>query len=116
MIWMILFLWLLAILILAIKYFYVFTGEKLKGEIIGFRKGASSTMNFVGYNYVIRFAYKDDFYTAKAIQSKQNNLNRYPKMPKDRDCMIYFNPKHPKTVSMAGRYGIELISVGIILL
>lgn len=99
-----------------IKYYLIFTGERLEGEIIGFSEGARSTMNMVGYNYVIRVEYQDEFYICRAIQSKGGSSHWRPEVPQDKHCTVYFNPKYPKVVSMTGTYGIEIASGFLLLL
>ena len=110
-----LFLIVVAVLVLIIKYYFVFTGERVQGEIIGLEKGARSTMNRVGYNYMIRFTYQDKQYVARAIQSKIGTTNRRPKIPKNTYCIIYFNPKSPKVVSMTG-FSIVDVACGVSLI
>jgi len=106
---------LVAIILLFIKYRYMWKGELVEGEIVGFERGSKSTHGLTGYNYRIRIRYEGEIFIAKAIDGVVTG-GGYPELPINRQRMVYFNPKKPEKVSLAGSHGAEIAAYSLFIL
>lgn len=106
---------LIAIFILYKKLWFVCTGKVVAGEIIGHEYGARGVYGFRGYNYRIRFEYKNEIYIAKSLESTVTTSGSIPKRGLGEGCLVYFNPKSPKLVSVKGRNGVIWLAVFLLL-
>lgn len=86
----------------------VFSAKLVDGEIVGYALGSRSLYGITAYNYRVRLEYEGEIYYAKAMQSKTIFGNVIPRKEIGRYCLVYFNPKNPRLVSMKGYYGLDI--------
>ncbi|HLQ74116.1 MAG TPA: DUF3592 domain-containing protein [Bacillota bacterium] len=110
------FLWVCTGIILYTKYRVIVNGKKLQGEIVGFKRPSGSALSFSGYYYIIRFEYGNEIIAAQSMQSKMGTLDKPPKNKKGEKCMIYYNPKYPEKVTIAGKFGAEISAAVLFLI
>lgn len=112
----VIFLWFCTGAILYSKYRVILNGKKLQGEIVGFTRTSESTLSFSGYRYVIRFKYANKTLAAESLQTKMGTLEKPPKHKEGERCTVYYNPKYPNKVALAGKYGAEISSLILFLI
>lgn len=110
-----LFLCIVSLFILYLRYRLMWTGEIVEAEIVGTEKGAKSYYGITGHNFKLRLEYENEIYYVKSLESVVT-FGGEPKKAFPEQCSVYFNPQAPRTVTIKGNHQIEKLGYGILLL
>lgn len=107
---------LLAAFIFGMRVWYFFTGKVVAGEIVGYASGAKGLYHIMASNYRIRIVYENEIYMVTSIESVIHSSGTIPNKDLWKECAVYFNPKHPKRVSIKGYHTLEWLALYIFML
>src|SRR5699024_8276221 len=100
---------LLSIFVIAIRLWFIVTGEVVEGQIVGHTYGARSLYGAQGYNYRIALTYQGETYQVTSVDSVVTFGDGVPKKNLGLYVNVYFKPKS-KRVAIKGFHKIEGIA------